>query len=143
MVIAKIVPVAQMQVPSHKQRRYTWNYRIQCVGVKAYKCALENKGKAKWITQLWNIPEPLNDEWGQVFVKNLFPRILKHHLPEIYVNPCDGGGSALKVNFILELPSGRSLHVTGWPDFSITEAYFPSAVRTLQSRSRSVLRKKN
>ena len=49
---------------------------------------------------------------------------------QLDVENCKQGGM-YAVNYILQLPSGESSQVTGWPDFTISRRYMPCAERKI------------
>ena len=103
--------VSPTQVTSYKE---ALGSACHCV---AHCAALE------WVWKLIDIPEPLTDDWGSKLVQVVLPLILKSAgLDAMDVEGC-GQGSPYAVNFILQLPSGESQQLTGWPDFTVTQRY--------------------
>lgn len=96
----------------------------------AHVAASQSEQKSKWICKLVDIPEPVTDDWGHKLALALLPMIFEACLP----------GTPHNVNFILQLPSGKSLHLQGWPDFSITQQYTPWAVKRLRASRSSRLK---
>lgn len=95
---------------------------------KAHLAAREDEAMSQWISMMVDIPEPITDDWGHKLSQQLFPMILRAgNLPALVIEPCMQGTA----HFILQLPSGESLHLTGWPDFTITRRYTPYAQRRI------------
>ena len=63
-----------------------------------------------------------------MLVTNLLPEIFRRSNLKIDIEDCKQG-SVYAVNYILQLPSGGSEQFTGWPDFTISRRYLPTAKR--------------
>ena len=95
------------------------------------KCRVHTALKMEWVLNLMEISEPMNDSDGLELAKYLIPEILKRgggSLPSLKVEECRQG-TELKVEYILRLPGGQSVHLSGWPDFSILYKLAPTPMK--------------
>ena len=63
-------------------------------------------------------PPMLTDHWGCELAETLLPFMFKKVGLGMSVQK-SGPGSPYTVNFILQMPSGKAYHFTGYPDFSV------------------------
>lgn len=74
-----------------------------------------------WVWDLIDIEEPMTESGCCKLAQALIPQILKRSdLKEFRFEECRLG-TQYAVDHVLQLPSGTSLHLTGWPDFAVTE----------------------
>ncbi len=103
----------------------------------AHKLALD-KPELSWVWKLVDIPEPVTDDWGGKVVTTLLPLILEASgIMNLEVETCSQG-TPHSVNFGLRLPSGDIIHLTGWPDFTVTQSFTPLAEQRISSAKRKL-----
>ena len=88
---------------------------------------IAHQSEQQLVWKLIDIPEKLTDDWGSKMANTLLPEIFKRaNLFDLEVEDCKQGG-VYTVNYILQMPSGNAYQFTGWPDFTISCRYTPTA----------------
>ena len=86
-----------------------------------------HQSELEWVYKLIDVPEPLTDDWGCKLANTLLSIIFRQAgLFQLDVEDVRQGSPHI-VNYVLQLPSGETGHFTGWPDFTITRRFTPSA----------------
>ena len=122
MILSEIRELNETELAKDSIREKCDELPVQC------KCRVHTALKMDWVLE---ISEPMNDSDGLGLAKCLIPEILKRgggSLPSLKVEECRPG-TDLKVEYILRLPSGQSVYLAGWPDFSILYKLTPTCIQ--------------